>query len=147
MRKKAISIVLLAISAWLPLRASADNPNDILIIAHRSVSQKSVTEAELREIFLKKRNNWSSGGRAIPIQAPEDTTIRRVFRKRILGMTATEETQYWQDRKIKAGISKPAEFTQTLKAVYKLKGSVGYVYRSQYREGVVKVLMVLSATQ
>ncbi len=38
----------------------------------------------------------------------------------------------------------PATFSNLLKAVFKVNGSVGYVFRSDYKEGVVKVLMVLA---
>ena len=123
--------------------ARTESPSDILIIANTSVSTNSSTADEIRDIFLQKRSDWSAGGRAVPIQAVEGSKLRDEFCERVLRMSPSEEQKYWQERKIRFGYTPPVEFENTLRAVYRLRGSVSYIFREQYREGVVKVLLVL----
>ena len=39
----------------------------------------------------------------------------------------------------------PFSFSDALRAVFKVKGAVGYVFRGDYKPGVVKIIMVLPA--
>ena len=102
---------------------------------------------ELRDIFLKRRKNWDNNTKAIPINAPKGTELRLDFSERMLKMSDVQEGRYWQEQKIRSGNSPPAEFPVPLKAVFKLRGSVGYVYRADYREGVVNILLVLPVSE
>ena len=134
-----------ALALSLPGRAVADDPDDILIVVNRGVRIESISTSQLREIFLKKRSNWPGGGKALPVNAAAGSRLRAEFTRRVLEMSAGEEESYWYKRKIVSGDTPPPEFSNTLKAVFKLKGAVSYVYRSQYREGVARVLLVLPA--
>ena len=69
---------------------------------------------------------------AVPIHAPKGSELREVFMERVLGMTAEQETSYREGQKISKAYLPPAEFRNQLKAVFKLKGAVSCVYRSQY---------------
>jgi hypothetical protein len=126
--------------------AFADNPSDILVIANNATPVSSLTIGETQEIFLKERTHWGSSDKAVPINAPEGSVLRNDFRHRALQMKVNEEQQYWQQLKIKSGVTPPPEFENVLKAVFKLRGSVSYIYRSQYKPGLVKILLVLPAT-
>ena len=126
-------------------QAQSENPRDILVIANERVKSTAIGEDDLRDIFLKRRLDWPSGGRAVPFNAPLGTELRNDFRSRILGMTESEEVQYWQARKIRAGVTPPPEMNDTRKAVFRLRGAVSYIYRDQYKEGVAKILLVVSA--
>jgi hypothetical protein len=88
---------------------------------------------------------WSSGAKVVPLNVTNGSGLRDDFRARVLGMTSAQEQSYWQERKIKAGESTPSEFGDTLRAVFKLRGAIGYVYRSQFKEGTAKVLLVIPA--
>ena len=137
--------VFLIFLIGLPGSAGSENPSDIMVIANSNVDEKTIDTFELKDLFLKKRTNWGSGDKAIPLNALEGSALREDFRSRVLGLSAMEERLYWQERIVKTGVSEPAEFGNTLKAVFQLRGSIGYVYRSQYREGVAKVLLVVPA--
>jgi ABC-type phosphate transport system substrate-binding protein len=145
MRHLATASVILALVLAAPRIVGAESPKDILIIVNKAATVGKTTVDELKDVFLKKRSSWSSGGKVIPVHAPEGSPLREDFRKRVLSMSASEEASHWQVRKIKAGDSKPAEFGDTLKAVFKLRGAVSYVYRSQYKEGTANVVLVLPA--
>ena len=121
---------------------TSGNPNDILIIANNSVSQDTISIDELSALFLKMRTTVG-GTKFVPINAPKNAAIRLSFQKVVLGMTPAEENTYWEEMKIKKGLLPTVEFRETLKAVFSVKDSIGYCYRSEYKEGLVKVLRTL----
>ena len=137
-------IVITAAFALFPTHAAhAESPDDILVIANNSVGVSQVSVQELRTMFLKQRQNWKSGGKIFPLNAKPGTGIRKAFQAKVLGMDSTGEKAFWQEQSIKKGISKPSAFSNPLKAVFSVKGSVGYCYRKQYKAGLAKVLLVL----
>lgn len=140
-----LSIAVLIGAAMSADPARAENPNDILVIANLGVKTNSIALDELRDAFLKKRTNWGSGERVVPLNVSDNPKLRDEFRAAVLKMSATEEQRYWQTRKIKEGDSEPAAFGNIQKAVFKLRGAVSYIYRSKYKEGVSKVVLVLPA--
>jgi hypothetical protein len=58
-------------------------------------------------------------------------------------MTLKQEESYWNDARIRKGVSMPAEFSAIQKAVFKIKGAIGYLYRSDYKKGVTKIVLVI----
>lgn len=120
--------------------ACAEEPDDLLIIANKSVPASSASAAELKRIFLMKQTSWSGRTKAVPINAKEGSVARTLFREKILGMTRAQEAKYWQDEKIKRGAKPPAEFGNPLKAVFMVKGSVSYMLRKLYKPNLVKIL-------
>jgi hypothetical protein len=123
--------------------ANAEGPEDILVIANKSVTDDYLKLEDLVSIFLKKRKSWRSGTKVVPINAKKGTAIREQFLNRLLDMTAEEEATYWEKQKITKGVEPPPEFSNNLKAVFHLKGGVTYVYRNEFPEGVAKILYVL----
>jgi len=123
--------------------ARADSFEDILVVANRKVSVDSVTLAELQSIYLGQRKSWKKGGKIKPINAKVGSRLRSVFRKKVLGLDETRETNYWQMQKVRKTGTPPVESVNTLLAVIKNSGSVSYVFRKNYRQGLVKVLLVL----
>jgi hypothetical protein len=145
-------ILLTCLSVFIALclvdfrQAAAESPDDILVIANKSVIDSEITRSSLRTIFLKKRREWSSGLKTVAINDKDGTELRKAFQERVLEMTPNREKTYWQEQKIKKGITPPATIGNRLKAVYKIKGAVSYVYRKNYKSGVVKVILVLPAS-
>lgn len=144
--KKAIFLLLVFATCWFgTARALAESPDDILVIVNKAFTLKSVSEGELRDIFLRRKETWSNGLRAVPVHA-KNAQLREDFSQRLLNMNRAEESLFWQQYQIKTGKSQPASFENTLKAVFKLEGAVSYVYRSQYRHGVANIVFVLPAS-
>lgn len=137
----------LFVSLLVPWATKAEKPNDILIIANKSVDATGVDMAELRDIFLKKKNQWKGGLNAVPVNAPPGTAIRDDFQKRLFGKSVNEMLRYWEEYKIRSGDTEPPQFPNALKAVFHMRGAVGYVYRAQYLKGVAKILLVLPAEE
>ncbi len=146
MKKKAflISFVLVVAYASGHTSAQAESPDDILVVSNNKAPSNSVSVGELRAFFLKKKSTWKGGRRVIPINAPEGSRLRQEFRRRVLKMEQSIERAYWQEQKIKHGIRPPPEFSHTQKAIFKLGDSVGYVFRSDFKQDVTKVLLVVS---
>lgn len=140
-----LSLTLMVVSWLTPSVSLAEDPNDILIVANKSVGVNSITLSEAKNLFLQKRTQWADGAKALPINAPQKSEVRGHFDEAVLSMSLEDELVYWFKKKIQTGSSAPPEFSNPLKAVFRLKGSVSYVYRSQYREGVVKILLVIPA--
>jgi hypothetical protein len=130
-----------------PDTISATSPKDILIVANSNAAKEKITLDDVRDFFLKKRLRWYKSGKAVPVNAPESTELRKVFRRRLLNMNDAEEARYWHERKIKEGVVPPPIFRNNLKAVFHLKGSISYVYREDFKEGVSKLLLVLPSDE
>jgi ABC-type phosphate transport system substrate-binding protein len=131
--------------AFLSHPADADAPNDILIVANRNVSTKSISLVALKKCFLKQKQSWDGGGKIVPVNAQRGSRLRAAFREAVLGMDEDQELRYWQEQKIRKAISPPSAFNDTLKVVYHVPGSVSYVFRKDYKENVSKVLLVIPA--
>ena len=142
--KYAIILICLASSIVMDTAppAMAQNPDDILIVANRDVGVNSISMDELTALFLKQRQTWENGARAIPIHT-KDQKLKAKFLKVVLGTSISQNDAYWQEQKIKHGKLKPPEVSNMLKAVFNLKGSVGYIYRRQYIKEVSKILLEL----
>jgi len=133
----------LALTVTMAQSASrAESPNDILIIANSSVNAEKISTDDLVAIFLRKMESFG-GGRVIPINAKGGTAARKAFQAKVLGMDGASESGYWEEQKIKSGLTPPVEFAETVRAVFHMKGSIGYCRRSEFKEGVVKILLVL----
>ena len=117
----------------------------VAVASNNDVSVDKISLAEVRNLFLGWQTVWSGGGKVVKINAKEGSPIRAAFRNKILRMTREQEGRHWKDQKVRKGLRPPVEFGNVLKAVFKLKRSVSYVYRSEYKPGVVKVLAVVSA--
>ena len=137
-----LGLVMTAGLLWV-LPARAEDPNDILIVANKSVKASGVPLDEIQEYFLKIRQRWPDGEKVVPIHAKENKPARNEFVKRVMKMSPAKELAYWSDQKIRHGQHPPVEFSNTLKAVFKLRNSIGYVLRRDYKDGVVKILAVI----
>jgi hypothetical protein len=124
--------------------AGPEKPSDLLIIVNRSASVTGTSLEEVRNIFLRKKSAWRRGDEAVPIHA-RGGPGRAAFLERVLRMTPAEEREYWKNARIKKGTTSPSEFPNTLKAVFHLRKGVSYVLRSEYREGVARILLVVPA--
>jgi hypothetical protein len=143
MSKLLIQTIAMGIICCASSTALSDSPMDILVIVNNSSEIEATSTTELRNIFLKIRSKWARGGRVTPINAKAGSILRIAFIERLLQMTQRDEASYWQANKIKTGLTEPSEFGNTMKVVYKIRGAVSYVFRSHYKDGVAKVVLVI----
>ncbi|MCU0662126.1 MAG: hypothetical protein MUC50_07340 [Myxococcota bacterium] len=131
----------------LPSAARAQSPDDILVVVNKSVAKtQSVSMGELRAMYLKSRLKWADGQKVRPIHAFSDEKLRLAFNTLVLRMSLDEERAFWEEKKIKQGEVKPPAHKDPLVPVGRDTGSVGYVYRKNYREGDFRILTVIPAS-
>ena len=117
--------------------------NTLVIIANKSAPVSSITAAEVKQIFLKQRTNWPGGGKIVVMNAKSGSPARQAFQSKVLGMNGSTEKAFWQEQKIKKGVTPPPEISNTQKGVFSLKMSISYCLKSQYKAGTGKVLLSL----
>jgi hypothetical protein len=139
-------VFFLGIWAWSPA-SRAEDPNDLLIVANKTVPVDTTTPEELRVIFFKKKTSWKRGREIQPIHAPTNSPERKAFARRVLGKSHQEAHRAWNDRQVMYGIIPPPELPSDdharLRRVFSTKGAISYVWRKDYLEGVTKILLVL----
>ena len=142
-RNSALALLIAFLGAiFLPSSGQSDT-DTLVIITHKSVSVGHMTTAEIRRLFLKERMDWKSGERAFPINGKPGTKARMLFQEKVLSMSDNDETIYWQNQKIKRGLTPPPEFTNTQRAVFSLKGSISYCLKSEHKPGTSKIILTL----
>lgn len=138
---KTNSFIMLVVIAFAGMAgvARAEGPNDLLIVASKSLTADSSDASEIKAVFLK--NKTAIGGDTVfPLNAKSDSELRAAFRKRVLKMSEEKERGFWEDEKVKKGVEPPPEVPATLKAVFSKSGSVSYVFRKDFKEGTAKIL-------
>lgn len=141
MKKNALSWMLgFGILITICLAGSREaSAQEILIIANNSVSDSSLSASDIKAIFLKKRTSFKSGDPANPINASKGTPLREAFLAKVMNMSKSEEERYWEEQKIKKGITQPAEIMNTLRATSQA-GGISYVFKKDFKEGAAKIL-------
>ena len=138
-----VALTITSLIFFCPAGASAaENPNDILIVVNNKVAVSAVSIGEVRDIFLKNKTHWSASQKALPINS-KDSALRDDFRSRVLKMNSAAEERHWRDAKVRDNKTEPASFGDSLKAVFKLPGAIGYVYRKDYNSSAAKVVLVI----
>ena len=136
------TLVLILGIFTVPLSGHSD-PEQLVIIVNKQTPIHHITIAELKRLFLKQRQNWADGSRVLPINGKNDAKARSLFRARVLDMSETEEETYWQKQKVKKGRLPPPEFRNIQKAIFSLKGSIGYCLQSEHNPGTSRAILVL----
>ena len=128
--------------AGLPSTGRSD-PDALVIIVQNGSAAFELNVNEVRRLFLKEKMRWNGGQKVFPIHAKPGSKARMLFQEKVLRMTQSEESAYWQNQKIKSGRTPPPEFNDIQKAVFSLKGSIGYCLYSEYKSGTSKIVLKL----
>ena len=136
-------LVVIAVGMLMPYASVAEKSDDILIIVNKSNREHNLSIDDVKMYFLKKRTTWKKGGKVVPIHAKSGSKLKNEFINRVLNMNQDKEKTYWRNLKIQVGVSKPLELSNIQKAVFNLKGAIGYVYRSQYLDRVSTIALVV----
>jgi ABC-type phosphate transport system substrate-binding protein len=138
----------LATALWNP--ASRAGGEAIAVIVNIANPIASVSLGELRPIFQTTKTSWgNSAGEAMPVNLPEDSSIRQEFDQAVLGLNLDRVARYWQDRKIRGGARAPTRVSTTsvmLKLVASKAGAVGYVKISEVNASVKVVAQISDGT-
>jgi ABC-type phosphate transport system substrate-binding protein len=141
----AAGLLSVAAVLWtLSLQAADDS---IAVIVNKANPATALGATELRPIFQTSKTSWSTGGDTVPINLPEENTLRIAFDQTVLGLDAERVARYWKDRKIRGGARPPVRVASSaamLKAVAAKEGAVGYVPSSEVN-ATVKVVARISS--
>ncbi|MEW5948014.1 MAG: hypothetical protein AB1711_01220 [Thermodesulfobacteriota bacterium] len=143
--RKLLMVANVLMFLLLPvMMAWAEGPTDILVIANKGVALDSISKDTLADLFLKKKGvKDNAGNDLVPINAPEGSPLRDAWAKRVLGMDAGSEVAYWKKMLVASGTQAPKSLPNTMAAAFSVKGAISYIKRSDYKEGVAKVLAVI----
>lgn len=123
MKKNAVYLVL---SILFSLSAAYA---DVLIIANKDLPENTLSQQEIREIFLGKRVQWSDNSR-IRFATLRTAEIHSMFLEQYVKMSEADWKIFWK-RMVFTGRGLPPETIATeaelIDFVSKTKGAVGYV--------------------
>jgi ABC-type phosphate transport system substrate-binding protein len=144
-RRNLLVALLLAASGSTWARGSAAGGEVIAVIVNKSNPASVLSQNDLRPIFQTTRKVWGSGEDAIPINLPEDSSLRNDFDQAVLGLDPERVARYWTDRKVRGGARPPVRVptpSAVLKAVAAKAGAVGYVRLSEVNNSVKVVAKI-----
>ncbi|HYX81844.1 MAG TPA: substrate-binding domain-containing protein [Gemmatimonadales bacterium] len=147
-RRRRTVIALLAMAAppalFLTTPVSAQEA-PVRVIVNGKNPVAALARDELSKLFLKKVAAWQTGEIVVPVDQAEDTEVRKVFSKRVLGKDVAAVKGYWQQA-IFTGRSFPpvekATDADVIAFVAANPNAIGYVTAAAELPATVKVLKV-----
>jgi len=131
----------LMLSAAL-LGASLGVMADVVVIAHPSVKDSSISKEDAAKVFLGKSNKLPSGTAVLPIDQDEDSAVRVAFHEKVTDKNASQLTAYWS-RLVFTGKGQPPKTVMDDEEVKDLVSNnpniVGYIDKASV-DGTVKVI-------
>jgi ABC-type phosphate transport system substrate-binding protein len=123
----------------LELRWAQAASMTIAIVVSKQSPLASLTQLELKKLYLGAQLTDPSGERIVPLNQSPKSPDRVAFEEKVLGMAPEEAMSYWIDRKIRGQSGAPkavgtAELVQ--RVVSKLDHSIAYVRLDQVRPEV-----------
>jgi ABC-type phosphate transport system substrate-binding protein len=126
------------------LLAAACTQAQVAVIANRSVSESSVSPAQLLDIYLLNTRTWSDGQVIALTCLRENGNVEKRFYD-ILHRTPLEMRKVWLRAQL-SGQARPPEMIasqeEMVKRVSATPGAIGFVSREKV-QGNVKILLVL----
>lgn len=127
------------------LLAGPPQPSTVIaIVTHKKSPVSNLTRAELRDIFLKRRQVWPSGATIVPINSSLDSPLKKAFDQQVLGMSAQELGNYWVKEAVTGRSTPPRRVGTSALAkqlVAAVPGAVTYLELTRV-DATVKVIAV-----
>ncbi|WP_207679017.1 hypothetical protein [Desulfonema magnum] len=102
---------------------------DVLLIAHKSVPEKVLSEKEVRQIFMRKKMKWADNS-VIKPAVLEDTEIHDAFLEQHVGRSRSKWRAYWKKMVFTGRGLPPKTFEsqkELVRYVAETPGAVGYI--------------------
>src|SRR5689334_4512300 len=134
----ALSLVAAALPA-------AAQETGLRVIVHAVNPISAVPRGELADIFLEKVAAWTNGQPVVPVDQTEDTEVRKVFCKRVLGRDVPSVKGYWQQAIFagkKVAPLEKANDAEVAAFVAANPNAIGYVSALAFLPATVKVVRV-----
>lgn len=132
---------------WIaPLLLAAEvSLAELVVIAHPSNPETSLTMAEAKKIFLRKSKYLPSGGSVTPIDQPDASPVKDNFYAKVAGMNPRQLAKYWAKLIFSGKGAPPAQEAGDLQVRARIASnpsSIGYVDSSVVNNSV-KVLLTI----
>ncbi|KAA3611396.1 MAG: hypothetical protein DWQ05_20735 [Calditrichaeota bacterium] len=96
--KRLLTIFLLLGVVFFSEPSMAQDSKSITIIVNSKNPVANMKRTKLSKIFLKKITKWEDGKEIIPIDLPANSTIRKLFSKKVLKKNLSSVNNYWQQQ-------------------------------------------------
>ena len=132
---------------WIaPLLLAAEvSLAELVVIAHPSNPQTSLTMDEAKKIFLGKSKYLPSGGSVTPIDQKDASAAKDNFYAKVVGMKPGQLAKYWAKQIFSGKGAPPAQEAGDLQVRARIASnpsSIGYVDSSVVNDSV-KVLLTI----
>ncbi len=132
----SIALCLTCLSGW------ADDPNDVIMIAHPNVRVETLSRDTARAIFAMRQRTWPNGQAVSVFVLPENHSVHARFSKSLLNVYPHQLRLAW-DRVVFSGTGQAPNVVMTqpeiVKHVASTSGGLGYIERG-YLDDSVKVM-------
>ena len=128
-----IALSLACLTSW------ADDPNDVIMIAHPNVRVDTLARDTARAIFAMRQRTWPNGQAASVFVLPEDHAIHARFSKSLLNVYPHQLRLAW-DRVVFSGTGQAPNVVTSqpdmVKRVASTPGGLGYIERGYLDDSV-----------
>ncbi len=129
MRRFRLSAAALAVALVIGGVASGEGQG-FAVIVNSANPIETVSRAQLSKIFLKQEAAWPDGQVIVPVDQPEDSSVRAEFSRVVLGRTVAAVKSFWQKQIFSGSAVPPLEKgsnSDVALYVSSFHGAVGYV--------------------
>lgn len=143
-RLRVTTLALASVVLWACPGAPPAAAEPIVVVVGIRSNLETITLDTLRELYLARQRVWPDGTRAIPVNLPPDSPVRKAFSTRVLGRRPLELTSYWNARYFDGirpplALPSPAAVRAYLQSE---RAAIGYLPRSEVDDSC-RVLLTL----
>ncbi len=123
----ALSICLALLTAGIAPRASAQ---EVKIVAHPDISRSTLSQDEIRQIFLGRNTQWKEDHQRIHFVILENGELHSAFVRQFVGKTPSQFSNYWKKMIFTGKGRAPKSFDtprDVVTFVAETAGAIGYV--------------------
>lgn len=126
--------------AW-PLAGQAQR---LLIVTSPQIPAHKLSIAELSDIYIMKKQNWSNGIRIVPVNREVTSEEREKFSKDVFNLSPQQMADYWNRLRFQGKLPPSVQTSDeaVLNFVRVIPGAIGYV-RADHLPKDVKVILEL----
>ena len=143
-KKVLLAAVIITFCGSIDTVFSKARPAEIFIIVNKSVPDHTLSERDVKNIFLGRKIKWSNN-KTLVFVVIKESDIHRSFCKRYLGKTSSQFSAYWK-RMLFAGTGYiPQEFnteSQMIEYVARTEGAIGYISFLPTNENIKVVTII-----
>ena len=138
---------IVPVALFLLLGPATASPAEVAVIAHRSVSEDTLTRGRLLDFFKGDVEKWAGGERVVVKDLKAKGDVRDAFYS-VLGMRPSRMRSIWL-RKMLSGEGEPPESLasedEVLTKVRTTPGAIGFISRDKVTDDVKMLLLIPDA--